>query len=55
MERFKEVLDFAGDIGASRITMHPGPAVCFTLTDRKLFLDEIYYDEYKEIFKSSFK
>ena len=53
MERFKEVLDFAGDIGASRITMHPGPAVCFTLTDRKLFLDEIYYDEYKEIFKSS--
>jgi sugar phosphate isomerase/epimerase len=53
MERFKEVLDFAGDIGASRVTMHVGPAVCFTLTDRKSYLDEIYYDEYKDILKSS--
>jgi sugar phosphate isomerase/epimerase len=53
MERFKEVLDFAGDIGASRVTMHVGPAVCFTLTDRKSYLDEIYYEEYREILKSS--
>ncbi len=53
INRFKEVLDFAGDIGASRLTMHVGPAVCFTLTDRKSYLDETYYDEYKVVLKDS--
>jgi sugar phosphate isomerase/epimerase len=53
IKRFKDVIDFAGDIGASRLTMHVGPAVCFTLIDRKSYLDETYYDEYRAILKES--
>jgi sugar phosphate isomerase/epimerase len=53
IKRFKTVIDFAGDIGATRLTMHVGPAVCFTLTDRKSYLDETYHDEYKVVLKES--
>lgn len=55
IKRMKEVIDFGYDIGASRMTMHVGPAVCFTLTDRKAYMDELFYDEYKDILKSSLK
>lgn len=53
IQRLKEVIDFGYDIGASRMTMHIGSAVCFTLTDRKSYLDELYYDEYKNVLKKS--
>ncbi|MCT4605458.1 MAG: sugar phosphate isomerase/epimerase [Marinisporobacter sp.] len=53
IDRFKEVIDFGYDIGASRMTMHIGSAVCFTLTDRKSYLDEFYYEEYKKVLKES--
>lgn len=55
IKRIKEVMDFGHDIGATRMTMHVGPAVCFTLTDRKVYMDELFYDEFKEILKNSLK
>ncbi|PAB57215.1 sugar phosphate isomerase/epimerase family protein [Anaeromicrobium sediminis] len=53
MDRLKEVIDFGYDIGASRMTMHIGSSVCFTLTDRKSYLDEIYIEEYKKVVKEN--
>ncbi|QXM06599.1 sugar phosphate isomerase/epimerase family protein [Crassaminicella indica] len=53
IDRLKEVIDFGHDIGASRITMHIGSVVCFTLTDRKSYLDEFYCEEYKKVLKES--
>lgn len=55
INRLKEVIDFGYDIGASRLTMHVGGAVCFTLTDRKVYMDELFYDEFKGVLKSSLK
>lgn len=55
LKRIKEVMDFGDDIGATRMTMHVGPAVCFTLTDRKAYMDELFYDQFKEILKNSLK
>ncbi|MCY6370206.1 sugar phosphate isomerase/epimerase family protein [Clostridium ganghwense] len=55
IRRMKEVIDLGFDIGASRMTMHIGSAVCFTLTDRKTYMDELFYEEYKKILKSSLK
>nr|WP_272507439.1 sugar phosphate isomerase/epimerase family protein [Clostridium aestuarii] len=55
IKRMKEVIDFGYDIGASRITMHVGSSVCFTLTDRKTYMDELYYDKCKNILKESIK
>lgn len=48
INRLKEVMDFGYDIGATRMTMHIGPAVCFTLTDKKVYLDELFYEKYKK-------
>ncbi|WP_053955223.1 sugar phosphate isomerase/epimerase family protein [Inediibacterium massiliense] len=53
IHRFKEVIDFGYDIGASRMTIHIGSAVCFTLTDRKSYLDELYKEQYKKVLKES--
>lgn len=53
INRLKEVIDFGYDLEASRITMHIGPSVCFTLTDKKIYLDEIYYLEYKKVLKDN--
>lgn len=55
INRLKEVMDFGYDIGATRMTMHIGPAVCFTLTDRKTYLDELYYEEYKKVLEENLK
>jgi len=55
ISRLKEVIDFGYDIGATRMTMHIGPAVCFTLTDRKTYLDEIYYEEYRKVLEENLK
>ncbi|WMJ79954.1 sugar phosphate isomerase/epimerase [Clostridium sp. MB40-C1] len=55
ISRLKEVIDFGFDIGASRMTMHIGSAVCFTLTDRKTYMDELFYDEYKTVLISTLK
>ncbi|KYH29655.1 MULTISPECIES: sugar phosphate isomerase/epimerase family protein [Clostridium] len=53
--RLKEVMDFAYDLGASRLTMHIGGAVCFTLTDRKVYMDELFYDDFKKVLDDSLK
>lgn len=55
INRLKEVMDFGFHIGATRMTMHVGPAVCFTLTDRKTYLDEIYYEEYKVVLEKNLR
>ncbi|MCY6960194.1 sugar phosphate isomerase/epimerase family protein [Clostridium brassicae] len=55
INRLKEVIDFGFHIGASRMTMHIGSAVCFTLTDRKTYMDELFYDEYKDVLISTLK
>ena len=55
INRIKEVIDFGYDVGATRLTMHIGPAVCFTLTDKKVYLDELYYNEYKNVLEESLK
>ena len=48
-ESYKEIIDFADDIGAKRITVHIGDNVCYTLTDKKVYLDDLYPEIYKEI------
>lgn len=55
LDRIKEVIDFGSEIGAECLTIHVGPAVCFTLTDRKAFLDELFLDEYKTVLIDSLK
>lgn len=53
IDRLKKVIDFGYDLGASRITLHIGSSVCFTLTNKKIYLDEVYYLEYKKILKNN--
>ncbi|NLM03405.1 MAG: sugar phosphate isomerase/epimerase [Clostridiales bacterium] len=53
LERFKECIDFAKDIGGKKITIHPGESVCFTQTDKKIYLIDVYAKEYKKIFRES--
>lgn len=53
ISRLKEVIKFGAEIGASRMTMHIGSAVCFTLTDKKTYMDELFYEEYKEVLEKS--
>lgn len=55
LDRVKEVIDFGYDIGATRLTMHVGGAVCFTLTDRKVYMDELFYEEYKRVLEDSLR
>lgn len=53
LNRLKEVIQFGIDIGASRMTLHIGSAVCFTLIDRKSYMEEFYEEEYRKILKDS--
>ena len=48
LDRLKEAVDFAGDIGARRVTMHLGNAVFFTMPDgtKHSLLDD-YPDDYR--------
>ncbi|MDP2858730.1 MAG: TIM barrel protein, partial [Bacillota bacterium] len=48
VDRLKEAVDFAGDIGARRVTMHVGSSVFFTMPDgTKQFLLDDYPDDYR--------
>lgn len=49
IDLYKEIIDFAVDIGADRITLHVGDNVCYTLTDKKVWLDELQSNVYKDI------
>lgn len=51
----KSVIEFGIDIGAVNLTLHVGPSVCFTLTDRKSYMEESYEEEYKNVLKSNLK
>ncbi|SET08712.1 Sugar phosphate isomerase/epimerase [Natronincola peptidivorans] len=53
LERLKECIDFGGEIGGKRITFHPGASVCFTQTDKKIYLQEIYAEEFTTLFKEA--
>lgn len=53
LERMKEVLSFAGDIGASRVTIHIGTSVYFTMVDGRLSLHDVYPDLYRRILREA--
>ncbi len=53
LERLKECIDFASQIGGEKITIHPGESVCFTQTDKKIFLLDIYRDRFANLFHQS--
>ncbi|MBM7870894.1 sugar phosphate isomerase/epimerase [Clostridium pascui] len=55
INRFKTIIQFGIDIGAKNLTLHVGPSVCFTLTDRKSYMEESYENEYKNILKTNLK
>lgn len=55
ISRFKTIIQFGIDIGAKNLTLHVGPSVCFTLIDRKSYMEESYENEYKKILKSNLK
>lgn len=55
ISRFKTIIQFGIDIGAKNLTLHVGPSVCFTLTDRKSYMEESYENEYKKILKGNLK
>lgn len=53
LDRMKECIDFAREIGGQKITIHPGESVCFTQTDKKIYLIDVYAEDFKRIFKES--
>ncbi|SNS10728.1 Sugar phosphate isomerase/epimerase [Anaerovirgula multivorans] len=53
LERLKECMDFGGEIGGAKITFHPGASVCFTQTDSKIFLQDVYVEEFAGLFKEA--
>ncbi|SDK93702.1 sugar phosphate isomerase/epimerase family protein [Natronincola ferrireducens] len=53
LERLKECIDFGAEIGGQKITFHPGDSVCFTQTDKKIYLQEIYGGEFAKLLKES--
>lgn len=55
IELYKEILDFAVDIGADRITLHVGDNVCYTLTDKKVLLHELQPEVYRDILYKSLR
>lgn len=55
ISRFKTIIQFGIDIGAKNVTLHVGPSVCFTLTDRKSYLDESFEEDYKKVLKNNLK
>lgn len=55
INRFKTIIQFGIDIGAKNLTLHVGPSVCFTLTDRKSYMEESYENEYKNVLKKNLK
>lgn len=55
IKRLKEIVDFACDIGAIGITLHVGPSVYFTMTEGKCYMDDLHYEEFKQVLKNSLK
>lgn len=53
LRRIKEMIDFGADIGATRMTIHVGVPVYFTMTEGKCYLDELYYREFRQVLKSA--
>ena len=53
INRIKEIIDFACDIGATRMTIHVGVPVYFTMTDSKCYLDQLHEQEFREVLKST--
>lgn len=53
LNRLKECIDFAASVGGRKITFHPGDSVCFTQVDRKIFLQDIFSQEYAALFRQS--
>lgn len=53
IKRLKEIIDFGCDIGATRMTIHVGPSVYFTMTEGKSYLEELHYQDFRQILKNS--
>lgn len=53
INRLKEIIDFGCDIGATRMTVHVGTSVYFTMTEGKSYLEELHYQDFKRILKNS--
>lgn len=53
IDRLKEIIDFGIHIGGRALTLHVGPSVCFTLVDRKSYMEEFHKEEYMKILKDS--
>ncbi|MCC5912173.1 MAG: sugar phosphate isomerase/epimerase [Clostridiaceae bacterium] len=53
LNRLKECIDFAAEVGGSKITFHPGASVCFTQTDKKIYLQDVYRYEFHTLFKEA--
>lgn len=53
LNRLKEIIDFGIHIGGRALTLHVGPSVCFTLVDRKSYMEEFHKEEYKKILTNS--
>ncbi|WP_242846901.1 sugar phosphate isomerase/epimerase family protein [Clostridium aceticum] len=53
LARLKECIDFAAEIGGRKITFHCGDSVCFTQTDKKIYLQHIFADDFAELLKES--
>lgn len=55
LERLKEVIDFAEDIGAHRVTFHVGSSVYFTLEEGRQYLHQVYPEEFREVLRDSLR
>jgi sugar phosphate isomerase/epimerase len=53
VERICEIACFAQDTGASRVTIHIGNSVYFTMPDGKIPLHDVYPDRYRDALKES--
>lgn len=55
LERLEEIIDFAGEIGASRITVHAGSTPYFTGLEKKYYVQDECIERAKYILKRSLR
>jgi sugar phosphate isomerase/epimerase len=53
LERLKEIMDWAKGVGISRLTVHIGTSVYFTLPQGRQYLHQVYPERFSQILKSS--
>ncbi len=53
LERLKEIMDWAHVVGVSRLTVHIGTSVYFTLPQGRQYLHQVYPERFREILRNS--